>query len=221
MNHTMFRSMLLIATLGMTSVVCRPAYADSDDDADDVATYAVQRRLFRVGLELNAGVGMLPLNAFDKGFTVNGSVTWHFSSLWAWEIAQASYVLAQLDTGLKQQLMDNFSVQPTELSTPLFLGSSNLVFTPFYGKLAGMNHSVDHVELFFPIGLALGRYDNPGAFQEGLDVGLGLRWFVGPHVSLRADVRDFLLTPGFKNFSLTNELLIALGVSVAFGGAER
>jgi hypothetical protein len=29
------------------------------------------------------------------------------------------------------------------------------------------------------------------------------------------------LTPGIKNLSLTNELLFALGLSVAFGGAER
>ena len=142
------------------------------------------------------------------------------SGLIGWEIAQGAYVLAQLDTGLKQQLMDNFGVQPTELSTPLFLGSSNLVFTPFYGKLAGMNHSVDHVELFFPIGAAIGRYDNPGQWQEGMDLGLALRWFLGTHVSLRLDARDFLLTPS-KNFSLTNELLFALGLSVAFGGAER
>jgi len=221
MIRRMSRILPIVVALGLTSAVCPTALAaDGDDDADEVATYAVQRRLFRLGLELDAGVGMLPLNAFDKGFIANGTVTWHFSSILGWEIAQGAYVLAQLDTGLKQQLMDNFGVQPTELSTPLFLGSSNLVFTPFYGKLAGMNHSVDHVELFFPIGAALGRYDNPGQWQEGMDLGLGLRWFLGTHVSLRLDARDFLLTPS-KNFSLTNELLFALGLSVAFGGAER
>jgi outer membrane beta-barrel protein len=221
MIHRVLRNLIPIVILGLMTTVCQTAHADGDDDADEVATYAIQRRLFRVGLELNGGAGMLPINAFDKGFIVNGSVTWHFNSFVAWEIAQASYVFAQLDTGLKQQLMDNFSVQPTELATPLFLGSTNVVFTPFYGKLAAMNQSVGHVELFFPVGLALGRYENPGVFQEGLDLGLGFRWFLGPRLSARLDARDFLLTPGIKNLSLTNELLFALGLSVAFGGAER
>jgi outer membrane beta-barrel protein len=221
MIHRGLRRLIPIVTLGLMTAVGRTAYADSDEDADEVATYAIQRRLFRVGLELNGGAGILPINAFDKGFTASGSVTWHFNSVLAWEIAQGSYVFAQLDTGLKKQLMENFAVQPTELATPLFLGSSNLVFTPFYGKLAGMNRSVNHVEVFFPVGLAMARYDNPGQWQEGIDLGLGLRWFLDSHLSARLDARDFLLTPGIKEFSLTNELLFAVGLSVAFGGAER
>jgi len=214
MSHTL----LMVAALGAACAVCRTASAD---DADEVATYAIQQRLFRVGLELNAGVGILPLNAFYKGFIVEGDVMYHFSSTWAWEIAQAAYVFVQSDTGLQQQLLNNFGVKPTLLTSPSFLGSSNLVFTPFYGKLAGLNRSVSHVEIFFPIGPALGRYENPGAFQAGIDVGLGLRWFLTTHTSLRLDARDFLLTPSISNFSLTNELLFAIGFSVEFGGAER
>jgi outer membrane beta-barrel protein len=221
MNQRLSRILLMSVAFGAVSAASSTALAADDDDVDEVATYAVQRRLFRLGLELNGGVGMLPLNAFDKGFIVDGSVTWHFSSILGWEIAEGGYVFAQLDTGLKQQLMDNFGVQPTALTTPLFVGSTNLVFTPFYGKLAGLNRSVSHVELFLPVGLALGRYQNPGQWEEGVDVGLGLRWFVSPQLSLRIDARDFLLTPGLSHVDLTNELLFAVGLSVGFGGAER
>jgi outer membrane beta-barrel protein len=213
----MSRILLVLVALGVTSTVSRTASAD---DADEVATYAVQRRLFRLGLELNAGVGMLPLNAFNKGFVVEGDVMYHFTTTWAWEIAQAAYVFAQTDTGLEQQLQNNFGVQPTQLTSPLFLGSSNLVFTPFYGKLAGLNHTVSHIELFFPVGPALGRYQNPGEWQAGADIGIGLRWFLTTHTSLRVDARDFFLFP-FSNPSLTQELMFALGLSVEFGGDER
>jgi outer membrane beta-barrel protein len=215
----MSRAVLMIVTLGLTSAVCRTASAA--DDADEVATYAVQSRLFREGLELNGSVGFLPLNAFYKGFSVGGTVTYHFSTTWGWEIAQGAYVFAQTDTGLQQQLVKNFGVQPTQLDSAEFLGSSNIVFTPFYGKLAGLNHSVSHLELFFPLGLALGYYQNPGQVFEGLDIGLGLRWFLSTHWALRVEARDFLLTPGFSNFSITQELFIQLGLSVAFGGDER
>jgi outer membrane beta-barrel protein len=213
------RMLLVIAILGVTSALCRTARAA--DDADEVATYAVQRRIFPLGLEVNAGLGILPLNAFHKGMLVDGTVTYHFSSVWSWEIIQGAYAFAQTDTGLQQQLVNNFGVQPTQLTSANFLASTNLVFTPFYGKLAGLNHSVSHIEIFFPIGAALARYENPSGFQEGIDLGLGLRWFLSTHWSLRFDARDFLLTPGISNFSLTNELYFTLGLSVAFGGPER
>jgi outer membrane beta-barrel protein len=209
---------LTVAVLGLTFAFSSTAAAD---DSDEVATYAVQKRVFREGLELNGSLGFLPLNAFNKGFTGGGSVTYHFTTTWAWEIAQAQYVFVQTDTGLQQQLLNNFDVSPSQLTTPQFLGSTNIVLTPFYGKLAGLNHSVSHIELFFPLGPAIGRYQNPGEWLYGLDLGLGIRWFLVPHVALRVEARDFLLTPSITNFALTQELFVGLGLSFAFGGAER
>ena len=211
-----------VAALSMLAVVSASsvARADSDVDTREVETYVVQERLFRLGLELNAGLGLLPLNAFSKGLMAEGSVSYHFSNLWAWEIAQGGYVIANLDTGLKDQLLNNFGVQPTQLSRDVFLVSSNLLFTPFYGKLAGLNSGISHVELSFPVGPAIARYEDPDAWQYGADLGLSLRWFLGPQVSLRFDARDYILFQTFSNFSLTNELLTSIGISVAFGGSK-
>ena len=210
-----------VAALSVMALLSASRVARADDDVDtrEVQTYVVQERLFRLGLELNAGVGLLPLNAFSKGVLAEGSVTYHFSNVWSWEIAQGGYVLANIDTGLKDQLLNNFGVQPTQLSRDVFLVSSNLVFSPFYGKLAGLNHGISHVEVFFPIGPAIGRYEDPAAWQKGGDVGLALRWFLGQQVSLRLDARDYIL---FENITtgLTNEILISLGISVAFGGSK-
>jgi outer membrane beta-barrel protein len=208
---------LLVMTLLSVSRVAR---ADDDVDTRGVETYVVQERLFRLGLELNAGVGLLPLNAFSKGVLAEGSVTYHFSNLWAWEIAQGGYVLANMDTGLKDQLLNNFGVQPTQLSRDVFLVSSNIVFTPFYGKLAGLNRGISHVEVSFPLGPAVGRYEDPAAWQKGIDLGIALRWFLGTQVSVRLDTRDYIMFDTFSNFSLTNELLVSLGISVAFGGSK-
>lgn len=212
---------LLAAAAALTFAPCRVAFADDDVEAEQVATYAVQRRLFRVGLELNGGVGFLPMNAFTKGFVGEGSVTYHFSNVWAWEIIQGGYVFANVKTGLRKELLENFGVEPTQLPSNSYLASSNIVLTPFYGKLSGLNRSLNHVELFFPFGVALARYENPATFRQGADLGLGLRWFLGTHTSFRFEVRDYLTFPSFSNFSLTNEVLIALGFSFAFGGDER
>src|SRR5208282_4473468 len=101
--------LLGLVSLGLTCAM--GGTASAADDAEEVATYAVQRRLFREGLELNVGVGALPLNAFYKGFVVEGTVTYHFTTTWGWEIAQGSYVFAQSSTGLENQLVNDFDVQ--------------------------------------------------------------------------------------------------------------
>jgi outer membrane beta-barrel protein len=211
-----------VAALALVAVSApSTSWADGDVDSTRVETYVVQERLFRQGLELTANVGILPLNAFDKGFVVGGAVTYHFTNLWAWEIAQGGYVVANIDTGLRTQLLNNFDVQPTELSRATFLVGSNVVFTPFYAKVAGLNRSIDHLEIFFPAGIAFAGYEDPTTYQGGLDLGLGVRWYLGTHTSIRFDARNYWLTPGFKNFSVTDELLFTLGLSVAFGGDPR
>jgi outer membrane beta-barrel protein len=213
---------LVMAAVGLVVLLAAPAArAEEDFEAGDVATYAIEKRLFRTGLELGGGIGILPMNAFSKGLIAEGAVTWHMSSTWGWEIIQGGYVFANLETGLKKELLQNFGVEPTQLPSASFILSSNLVFTPFYGKIAGLNRSVNHIELFFPFGVAVARYLNPGLFKQGPDLGVGLRWYLGTHTSLRLDARDYLVFQSFKNFSLTNELMFSLGLSVAWGGAER
>jgi outer membrane beta-barrel protein len=224
MNHARYKLLpgLLAAVAALLIFTAsREARADEDADADQVATYAVQKRLFRLGLELNAGVGILPMDAFSKVLVADGAVTWHFSSAWGWEIVQGGYGFLKISTGLKKELLNNFGVEPTQLPSPDFLVSSNLVFSPFYGKLAGLNRSVNHIELFFPFGIAVAKYSNPATIRQGGDVGLGLRWFLGTHTSLRLDARDYLVFQSFSDFSLTNEVLFALGLSVAWGGADQ
>lgn len=223
MSFVRWRKLLTVLATGAALATCassREARADEDADADQVASYAVQKRLFPLGLELNAGIGILPMNAFDKGFVGEGSLTWHLSSVWGWEIIQGGYVIANVSTGLKKELLENFGVEPTQLTRANYLLSSNLVFKPFYGKIAGLNRSIHHIELYFPFGVAVARYSNPGAFRQGADLGLGLRWFLGRHTSLRVEARDYLLFQDFSNFSLNNEILFSVGLSVAWGGAE-
>jgi outer membrane beta-barrel protein len=204
------------------SLALFPASAWAQDvDAKKVETYVVQERLFREGLELNGAIGILPLNAFSKGITVGGSIEYHFSNTWAWEIAQGGYVVGNADTGLKSQLLQNFDVQPTALARAVFLVGSNIVFTPYYAKVAGLNRTIDHLEIFFPLGLTFAGYEDPTSYQGGLDFGLGLRWYLTTHTSIRFDARNYMLTPGFSHFNLTDELLFSLGLSVSFGGDPR
>jgi outer membrane beta-barrel protein len=171
-----------------------------------------------LGGELNVAAGFLPINAFNKGMTIGGSFTYHFSNAWAWEVINGTYVYKQMDTGLKTELLENFDVQPTKIAAIDLMLSSSLVLKPFYGKLAVFNRRVIHAEVSVPVGLTLGRYTNPQSYLPGPNLGVIFRVFMGPHTSLRIDVRDNIL---FHHWAYRNELLVSLGLAFAWGGDER
>jgi outer membrane beta-barrel protein len=199
------------------------AYAQDEVDEEQVASYAVQSRLFRLGGELTVAAGFLPVNAFNKGLTVGGSFTYHISNSWAWEVIHGAYVYKQLDTGLKKELLDNFNAKPTEISALDYVISTNVLLKPFYGKLAVFNRRVIHLEVSVPFGAAFSRYINPQAYLPGVDAGLIFRIFVSPHVSFCLDVRDYVFFHPWdtKNWNTRQEVHVSLGAAFAWGGDER
>lgn len=208
---------LSLGTLLMAALAAAPVHAD-DDDEDTIATYAVQKRQFRLGGELTGSLGFLPLNAFNKAFTAGGAFTYHPNNVWAWEIVQVAYAVKQFDTGLKKELLENFDVEPTQIPQTDLLISSNLVLKPFYGKLALFNRSITHVELYVPIGGGAAKRSNPSSILPTANAGLGIRFFLAQSLSLRVEVRDYLI---FRNLDITNELFVGASLAMSLGGAER
>jgi len=205
-----------LSLLGLlsTTLLSAPRVARAEDEEEQTATYAVQNRQFQLGHELHLGGGVLPLNAFTKGITVEGGYTVHFSDAFAWEVGQFIYSF-DLNTDLKKELLDNFQVQPTQIETVRWIGSSSLVWKPLYGKFAWRNRSVVHLEMFFELGGAVGQFENPSVLRGGFTAGGGFRLHVSRALSLRFDARDYSF---FKGFSMpTNELHIGLAMSLAFG----
>lgn len=203
---------VVIAFLTLTLPLGRLAYAE--DEEERTSTFAVQNRQFQLGHELHLGVGILPLNAFTKGLTVEAGYTIHFSDLWAWEVGQFTYSF-DWDTGLKQELLDNFQVQPTQIETLRWIASSSVILKPLYGKFAWFNKSVVHLELFLELGGGVGQYDNPSVLRGAFTAGGGLRLHMSRRLSFRFDARDYGF---FKSWKPTNEMHIGLAMSLAFGG---
>ena len=217
---------LALLTFGLASVT--PARAADEIDEEQVATYAVQSRLFRLGGELDVAAGFLPVNAFNKGLSIGGSFTYHINNAVAWEIIKGAYIYKQLDTGLKTELLENFGVEPTDIAALDLLLSTSAVFKPFYGKLAVFNRRVIHVEVSVPVGLSLGRYTNPQTYLFGPNIGAIVRVFLSPRTSLTIDVRDNVLVNHWNdlwkhpsNLSTRNEVHLQLGLAFAWGGDER
>lgn len=204
-------AILALALLGA------PRSAIAADPTDEEApVYAVQNREFVMKSELHAGIGTLPVNAYFKGFTIGGGFTYHFSPMWAWEIAQFQYSFP-FATSLKHEIEEQNKLTPTQEANLHYFGSSSLVFKPAYGKFALGNRYVVHMEGFLVLGPSVGVFAPRETWAAGLEAGGGLRFFINDVVSVRLDLRDVTYFTGDAkagNAGKTNSDLY-LGLSLA------
>ncbi len=192
-----------------------PIEARADDTAEEPGRLAaVQKRKYRLDHELYAAAGLLPLDSFYKGIGPIASYTWHMSDVWGWEVVRGQYTFP-VETSLRTQLIQDFHVKPTEFEEAQYLLSTSALWTPLYGKLAMFNERVVHAEMYGIVGATVARFSK-GTFKPGPQVGLGLRFFLSPAVSLRVEGRYHYL---FANTS-TQIVDLAAGLAFNLGGTE-
>lgn len=201
----------LLAALAAASMTAMPARADETEEPGRLA--AVQKRKFRLDHEIFAAAGLLPLDAFYKGVGPVGSYTWHMSDQWGWEVVRGQYSFA-FNTALRDQLINDFQVKPTEFEQVEYMLTSSALWTPLYGKLAMFNSSVVHSEMYGLIGATVARLTS--SFKPGPQLGLGFRFFLSSAVSLRVEARYHYL---FARKS-TQILDVAAGLAFNLGGTD-
>jgi outer membrane beta-barrel protein len=208
--------LLRCAIVVLVALAATPGRAQYDDESGGGSAVVIQNRRFKMAHEFTLQGGTLPLDAFVKGVTATGRYTLHFDDFHAWEIAAGTYSL-NIDTGLKQQLIDNFGVQPEALPAVQAVIDTNYVMKPFYGKLALFNRTLLYSELFLLAGVTV-TYWSDGTFRPGPDVGAGLRFFVAEWFSLRADIRHALIFNGipFVDEQGTVDGILYLGLGASF-----
>ncbi len=203
------------------------ALAQVDELENPGTVLAVQDRTYRLNSELVLGIGILPLDAFYKGLTVSVAYAYHFSDAFAWQIGRGLYSY-NVKTGLRDQLQRDFGVLPTAFPQVNWIVGSDLVWTPLYGKLAWLNRSVSHYEIFGSVGGSVVNLrvanditvpTTSNVFRPAAHLGLGIRYFLNKSVSFRLDASDDYVIASDSN-QRQNVLLIQLGLALTFGGTE-
>jgi len=178
--------------------------------------YSIEKRDLLGSHEISAGLGCLPMDAFVKGLTLQGSYAYHFNHLIGWELIGGLWSF-NFETDLKTVLKDEFDVQPTELGELRWIIHSNVMIRPLYGKFSLLNDKLIAGEMFFTAGYALGGFT--AALPSGINAGAGLRMFIGRYFSVRFDIRDYLFLPNFT--SVDNHLFLGLGIGLTFGFSDE
>jgi len=185
-----------------------------DPELEGGEVVVVQPRPVELRHEFTFGVGSLPLDAFYSAWTVNGSYTYHPSETVAWEVASA-FLADDSDTGLQDELLDRFEVQPTHFEKVTAGVFSHLVLKPFYGKRALLNGPVLPAETSFLLGAGALKYTL--SLRAAADVGILFRLHLADWFSLRFSIRDVVAVDQLHGAE--NVLLLDLGASFNFGSS--
>jgi outer membrane beta-barrel protein len=186
---------------------------------------AVQDRAFRMNSELMLAIGVVPLDAFYKGLSGEVSYTYHFSDSIAWQIGRFLYSY-NISTGLQNQLVRDFGVNPTAFTQTNWIAGSDFMWTPIYGKFAWLNSSVAHFEIYTLLGLSvvnqrvssdIAAGTTSTTFVPGINFGIGWRFYISKGVSLRFEWSDNVC---FATTGVQNIMVVQLGVAFNFGSTE-
>lgn len=190
--------MMLALTVGL------PAVASAQGE---LPSLAVQNRKYTDTHEFTLTAGSLPIDAFEKGLTLSGAYTLHFSDTIAWEVVQYYYSFG-VDTDLKDELKA-FDLQATPFERVEQFVTTNFVFKPLYWKGAWLNDALTYGEFLIFAGGGYGWLTNTQ--RPVIDVGVGARVYASEWVSFRLDVRGLAFVNADDS---QNELWIGLGVSL-------
>lgn len=208
------------ALLLLLSLVPGLALAQAEALENPGTTAAVQDRLYQMNHELTLGIGVLPADAFYKGYIAGVSYTYHFTDHFAWQVGRGAYSY-NVKTSLRQQLERDFGVAPTATAFEdevQYMVGSDVMWSPFYGKTSILNSKVIHFEAFLLGGATVFKLNRDGGFRPGANLGLGLRVFRNNHISFRLDVTDNVTWAGASR--IINIPTIQLATALNFGATE-
>ena len=217
--------LLVLALLAAAPAAAAPVVEVPPEEGEEwVARQAIQNRKHVLRHELGVAIGTLPIDAMYKGLTATATYTFHFSNTWAWEVFNVGYS-KNFWTSLRKDLEQNWRnpASPQVIPEIQFFGDSNLVFKPFYGKLAYLNRSLVYGEFFLVAGPAVSWYDTQkDRLAVGGDVGFAFRVHLTPHWSVRFDVRYYRFQALVAHHSHGDDVLfLQLGIALNLGGGSR
>lgn len=183
-----------------------------DPEVEGGEVVAVGVRPIELRHEFTFGVGSLPLDAFYSAWALTGSYTYHPSETLGWEVA-SGFLADDSDTGLANELLDRFEVQPVHferITAGLF---SHLVFKPLYGKRTLLGGPVLPAETSFFVGAGALKYTL--SLRAAADIGILLRLHLADWFSVRFSVRDLIAADALHG--VENVLLLDVGAAFNFG----
>lgn len=155
--------------------------------------------------EFTATGGVLPYDDINNQYFLGGKASWHLSDNWGWEIVDLQKSFSSV-TGWATNLVNSKGLTNLQTSRLKLMATSNLLFSPFYGKVRMFGSSLVYFDLYAALGGGLASSEtlklsssapNQSTVREGwdpvIDFGIGFKFFLNNSMGLVLDLRDYLV----------------------------
>lgn len=210
----MKRSNALLAFLVVLSLGA-PVWADppevgSRQNVSEKENQAVVRnkRFFKGNqVELGIGGGLMPYDSTLDTYTLGAHLDWHFNDHWAWEIIEYQKTFSSVTSFITSKAADNnMNLQDLQVIRPNSIIGTNLLVSPFYGKIRMLG--VVYLDIYLIAGLGFvntttlrythtsGTSYNTTEVNSGYDFainyGVGFKFFLNNTFTLYFDLRNYM-----------------------------
>ncbi|MFM8270026.1 MAG: outer membrane beta-barrel domain-containing protein, partial [Pseudomonadota bacterium] len=153
--------------------------------------------------ELAVTGGLMPYDDVNNQYFVGGKATWHLTDSVGWEIADVQKASASI-TSWANNLVNDKNITDLQTAQLDYLATSNLIFSPFYGKIRVFGSSLVFFDLYTVLGagvagtktVKLSKGNPESTIRNGLDpvvdFGIGFKFFLNRSMGLVLDLRDYL-----------------------------
>jgi outer membrane beta-barrel protein len=187
-----------------------PGISASQEDYERQNQTVVRNKIFykegRLEVELLAGV--MPYDSLVNHYLAGGRLDWHISDHWGWEVIDAMYALPSV-TGYTMNTVSTHGISNLQTTQTHLILTSNLLASPFYGKIRLMGREVLYYDIYMVGGVGAENNDTIQAsttavngnvsinvlrtgFDPTFDLGIGFKMFLNSAMGMVVDLRDYV-----------------------------
>jgi hypothetical protein len=205
-----------LCSVALTTMLLASLHAQAQLNAevfDLPPTVAIQDRTYIMGQGFHLSAGYLPVDSFNRGFTVSAAFRYPVTPHLLWEVLQYQHVFNQ-ETQLKGDLralplpvgVRNVGFGGV-LDYPRQTFLSGVYFTPLYSKGLFLNSILSYSETSLYLGAGTLNFNSTG-HKFTVAPGFLLRYFLSP----RSTFTVFFRTPIFHDDNLGYQTIFDFGV---------
>lgn len=203
------------------------ALPENQEEFEKASQLVVRNKLYyKPGkIEVAGTAGLMPYDDVNNQYFVGAKATWHWTDYWGWEVIEFQKAFSSTTDWVKN-LVSSKSINNLQTAQLNYLATSNLVFSPFYGKVRVFGSSLVYFDLYAVAGGGLAgsrtiklSSGNPesevrSGMDPVIDFGVGFKVFMGPSFGMLLDLRDYLtFSETYGKRSVKSNYTVFLGLN--------
>lgn len=228
MKNLIFGVLTLAAFSGVFAASNPSPKAQQNEFEREIDAVVRNKYFYKKGrIELGLTGGLMPYDTLVKHYMLGGKAAWHLTDYIGWEIIDAQFAFPATESFTKDLVVAR-GLSNLQTSRLKQMFTTNILFSPFYGKIRFFGSQVLYFDIYLVAGGGLAntetlRYANAAGsasetlirsgMEPAVDWGVGVKIFMSNYLGLVVDLRDYMVMGevyGKKSFKSNFSVLAGL-----------